>query len=250
MRSLSVVVLCLAVGLGRGEDRDVKAVVDQAVKAAGGEGKLKEAKAFTARVKGQIDVAEQKIPVEGNWSLRGLDRFRWDATAMVQNKNQNGAVIGHGDKAWLVNDQGKPNPLPKEIAAALLINVRVIRMVQNPMLLRDKGVTLAALGELKVDDRQAVGLKVTCKGFPDVDLFFDKKTGHALKAEFRIKDTEDGQEAAHVLRFDDFKEAAGMMQFTKMRWLRDDQKPLELEFSEVKPQETLDDSVFALPPKL
>jgi hypothetical protein len=219
------------------------------IKAAGGEKNLKDAGAVTLKVTGQIDVAELMIPVEGNWSLRKLDRFRWDAKATVRGKVQSGGIVVHGDKGWIINDEGKENPLPKEIGAALLVNLRVIRMAQNPLLLRDKGITLSSLGELKLDEREAVGLKISCKGFPDVDVFYDKKTAAPLKAEFRLKDLADGQEVVHVLRFDESKEANGITHFTKLKWLRDDKQHLQLDLSEIKVQETLDDSIFALPAK-
>ncbi len=246
---LLMLVVCLLVPVRAADDKTVVELTDKLIKATGGEKALKETGAFTLNVKGQVDVAEQKIPVEGSWSLRGLDRFRWDAQATVGGKNQNGGILVQGDKSWLIGDNGQANALPKEISAALLLNLRVIRMIQNPRLLREKGVSLSSLGELKIDDRETVGLKVSCKGYPDVDLFYDKKTAAPMKAEFRLKDAADGQEAAHTLRFDESKEANGITHFTKMKWLRDDKQHLEIELTAIKAEETLDDSVFALPPK-
>src|ERR1700686_932412 len=123
---LLMLCVCLAFPAGAAEDKTVQELTDRLIKSAGGEKNLKEAGAFTFKVNGQIEVAEMKIPVEGNWSLRGLDRGRGDAKATVGGKNQSGALIVHGDKGWLINDEGKENALPKEIGAALLMNVRVI----------------------------------------------------------------------------------------------------------------------------
>lgn len=80
-------------------------------------------------------------------------------------------------------------------------------------------------------------------------LFHDKKTAAPVKAEFRLKDQADSQEVAHTLRFDESKEANGITHFTKMKWLRDDKQHLQLDLSEIKVEATLDDSIFALPPK-
>jgi hypothetical protein len=247
--TLLMLCVCLAVPTRAAEDKTVQELTEKLIKAVGGEAKLKDAGACTLKVAGQIDVAELKIPVEGNWSIRGLDRFRWDARATVREKLQTGGILVHGEKAWIINDQNKENALPKEIAGALLINLRAIRMVQNPLLLRGKGVTLSSLGELKLDDRETVGLKISSKGFPDIDVFYDKKSGAPVKAEFRLKDQVDTQEVAHTLRFDESKEANGIKHFTKVKWLRDDKQHLQLDLSEIKMEETLDDSIFALPPK-
>src|SRR5947209_3178577 len=142
---LLMLCVCLAIPARAAEDKTVQELTDKLIKAAGGEAKLKDAAASTLKFTGQVDVAELQIPIEGNWSLRGLDRFRWDGKATVQGKMQNGGLIVHGDKAWLINNEGKENPLPKEIGAALQVNLRVIRMAQNPLLLRDKSVTLSSL---------------------------------------------------------------------------------------------------------
>src|SRR5438105_1036853 len=146
--TLMMLCVCLVVPTRAAEDKTVQELTDKLIKAAGGEAKLKDAGACTLKFSGQIDVAELNVPIEGNWSLRGLDRFRWDGKATVQGKTQNGGVLVHGDKAWLINNEGKEN--------------------------------------------------------------------------------------AH---------------FTKMKGLRDDKQHLQLDLSEIKVETTLDDSIFALPPK-
>jgi len=42
--------------------------------------------------------------------------------------------------------------------------------------LKDKAYTLAPIGEVKVEDRPALGLRVSRKGNRDINLYFDKKT--------------------------------------------------------------------------
>jgi hypothetical protein len=127
--------------------------------------------------------------------------------------------------------------------------MRCVRLAANPALLRQPGIKLAPLGELKIGDRETVGLKVTQKGFPDIDLFFDKKTGLPYKTEIRQKEGKQGMEMPHAFIFDNYKEFGGVKQFTRAKFLRDDKSLAEIECSDFKPQEKLDDSLFAKPEK-
>jgi hypothetical protein len=60
--------------------------------------------------------------------------------------------------------------------------------------LKDEGFKFALFGDVTVDGKDAVGVRVSCKGRPDINLFFDKGTGLAIKSERRAKDTRTNQE--------------------------------------------------------
>ena len=94
-----------------------------------------------------------------------------------------------------------------------------------------------------------MGLKIASKRFPDLDVFYDRKSGQPLRCETRLKDLKDGQEVAHVLHFSDHKEKDGATHFTSFKFERDGTTHLELELRDIKQLETLDDSVFAKPEK-
>src|SRR5439155_23443093 len=57
----------------------------------------------------------------------------------------------------------------------------------QPLARQDTNFKLAALGESKIDDKPAVGLRVSSKEHRDVELFFDKKDGTLLKAAYTVK---------------------------------------------------------------
>src|SRR5207344_2967017 len=52
--------------------------------------------------------------------------------------------------------------------------------------LRSKGYTLTATGETKVNQRPALGVRVTRTNRPDVHLFFDKEFGLVTKFSVRV----------------------------------------------------------------
>jgi hypothetical protein len=106
---------------------------------------------------------------------------------------------------------------------------------------------LAPLGELNVGDKPGLGVKITHKEHREMDLFFDKETGLLRKLGIRLPDMPGGQEVEWEFLFSDAKEFGGVKHFTKMTLQRDGKKLLTMEVEEVKPQEKLDESLFAKP---
>ena len=113
--------------------------------------------------------------------------------------------------------------------------------------LKDKDIKLSPLGEIKINDRPAVGIKIIKKNHPDVDLYFDKQTHRPVQCELRTKEPEAGQEAAGAWLFSDFKDMGGVQHATRLVLNRDGKKILEIEISEVKPEDKVDDDTFAKP---
>src|SRR5262249_25995452 len=115
----------------------------------------------------------------------------------------------------------------------------------------EKGYSLAPLGEIKVDDRPAVGVKVTHKDRPDVDLYFDKKSGLPVKCEMRLKGYAGNyaqfDEAAFEFFLSEYKETDGVKHFTKVVVKADGKQVMEIELTEIAPQDKLDDNAFAKP---
>lgn len=242
----------VAAGSVRADDgaAAAKAILDRVAKAMGGAKALAGFSGVAFKAKGVIDVNGQKIDLgSSEWSGRGLDEFRWEIDATQMGRARQGTLLVRKGEGWFVDNNGRGNKLPADIAGVLHANLRCIRLVENPTLLQDKAFQLSPLGELKINDRDTVGIKVTRKGQPDVDVFFDKKTGLPYKTELRIKESKDGQEATHAFLFDEYKEAGGVKHFTKLTFQRDGTKHLELECSDIKPQEKLDDSRFTPPAK-
>src|SRR5262249_46294553 len=113
--------------------------------------------------------------------------------------------------------------------------------------LKDKAVKLTPLGEMQVNDRPALGLKIVRKDRPDVDLFLDKESKLPIKCQLRVKEPKQDQEVTHQWYFSGFKDAAGAKHPMKVTLHRDDKKLFELELSELKIEEKVDDSTFAMP---
>jgi hypothetical protein len=112
-------------------------------------------------------------------------------------------------------------------------------------LLKDKAATLSPLGEVNIDGKAAVGIKVGGKDQKDINVFLDKTTGLPLKAEFAF--TKGGQdETVHVM-LSEYKEFNGAKHFTKVELKQNGKPILEAEMSEFKWLDQIEASVFDKP---
>jgi hypothetical protein len=110
---------------------------------------------------------------------------------------------------------------------------------------KDKPYKLSLLGEVKINNKAALGLSITHKDFKEVNLFFDKETGLPVKAEIRVNGPDDSEGAIEYL-YAEYKEMDGIKHPTKITVKTQDTEA-NLEISEVKAKEKLDDSEFAKP---
>ena len=79
-----------------------------------------------------------------------------------------------------------------------------------------------------------------------MNLYFDTKTGLLLKSETRVKD-ESGQEMTQESFFTHYKEFDGLKRPAKVVIKRDGKDFLNMDVSEYKLVEKLDDGEFAMP---
>ena len=113
--------------------------------------------------------------------------------------------------------------------------------------LKDKAFTLAPFGEIEIAGRKAVGVNVAREGRRPINLFFDKETLRLVKTESRVRDETTGQEVTEESTYSEYKLVEGAQQAMKVTVKRDSKPHAEVEVTEFKPSEKLDDSVFAKP---
>jgi hypothetical protein len=243
------VAACVSLAPARADDAaDARAVVDRAVQAMGGKDKLARCQAVTWKGKGSVQIDAVTVTFTDELSARGLGLFRWQVAAEANGRAIGLVIVFNGDKGWLRPDNAAAaTEFPRPYVPLFRADLRAIRLAQHLLPLRDKAYRLSHLGELKVGDRPAVGVKVSHKDWPDVDLHFDKETGLPVRAELRLKDGPDGPEVVHSLTFDGYKETDGVKHFTKVTLRRDDKLTLEVEAAEVSFPDALDDNTFEKP---
>jgi hypothetical protein len=221
-------------------------LLDRAVKAQGGDERLSKAQGITCRTKGHLQLQNVAFDLDGEATAQGTGLFRWKVSFSVMGRTNDALLVVTPEKIWNSNANRPANELPAEFAFLREV-FRTIRLAQNLHVLRDKDVTISHLGELKVDERICVGLKVVRKGWPDVDLCFDKETLLPARAEVRVKEPGDAEETVYGFHFSNFKDVDGVKLFAKVVLKRDDKTSLEMEFSDLRLQDKFDDNTFAKP---
>ena len=244
-------VLALA-PLGRADDAaDAKAVVQKAVKARGGADNLAKYKADVLKVKGAVHVSGLDIDFTGEISFQQPDKSRTVIEGTVMGTNFKSTRVVNGDKGWIDDLLGaarQQRDMSKEELAEERESQNANSIIRLAVL-TDKAYTLSTVGESKVGDREAVGILVKRKGYRDVSLFFDKKTHLLLKSETRVKDPQGGggTEFTQEAFYDDYKKVGDLQVAHKLTIKRDGKAFLEGETTEFKPEEKLDDGLFAKP---
>src|SRR5438067_511056 len=168
----------------KADDADAaKDIINKAIKAAGSEEKLSKLKAATIKFKGTLHEEDMNIPLTGEMITQGADQSRAVIQADIGGQAVTIIEVLNRNKGW------KKEESTKEMTADELKEARDgvhESWVATLVPLKDKAYTLTALGEIKVDDRPAVGVRVSAKDRRDVNLYFDKDTNLLVKSEMRV----------------------------------------------------------------
>jgi hypothetical protein len=233
-------------GLARADEQgDIKAILDKAIKAHGGEEKLSKGKVVSIKSKGKFYGFGDGIDytMEETSQLPDKTRRKIEGDAMG-NKFEFIQVI-NGDKGWQVA-MGSTEEMTKdqftEGKEALYAE-----WVTQLYPLKGKDFKLAALKETKVGDKEAVGIKVSSKDHRDISFYFDKKTGLLLKRETTVKDMMSDAMVPEEVLVEDYKDKDGVKYPVKITINRDKKKFIESETTDHQLSDKADDKTFEKP---
>ena len=231
----------------RADDQaDAVKLVDAAIKAAGGADKLKKLEVLSFKGKGKVSNGSKEFEVSVEISAKGQERLHFLLDLAVEDQKVSRLIVIKGDKGWLKRD-GKVEDAPAPVLKAFKREVRAFRLLQLLTPLKDKGIKLSHLGEVKINDRPALGLKVVQEKQPDLDIYFDKETHLLVRCELRIKESKDVEETTTTWFFSDAKAVDGVKHPMKVVLEVENKKVMELEITELKPAAKLDDNAFDKP---
>jgi hypothetical protein len=233
--------LCLLSAAPAFAQADARAVLDKAIKAHGGEDKLTSFQAGRIKTKGKL-VGVGGLEFTQDAAFQMPDKFHDELTLDVNGKQIKIVTIMNGTKVALTAD-GKKVPVTDAIKEALK-DATVLLRVHQLVPLKAKGFELSSLGEAKVGDKTAVGIRVSRKGERDANLFFDKETGLLTKLERQTVDAMSGQEFTEERLFLDYKKADGLAMPGRMIINRDGKLYAEIEVTEAQHLKSIDDSEF------
>jgi hypothetical protein len=247
--SLSACAILAFNSLARADDAaDAKALVERALKAYGGEDKLSKVKAMTMKSKGTYYGMGDGIAYTETTSWQFPEKVRSEIKAEVNGEKFSLIEVFSGDKAW-ESTNGKTEELTKDALAESKESMYAHRVSMLYPLL-EKGYTLTPIGEVKIGDTPAVGVKVAHKDHRDINLLFDKKTNLIIKIETQVKDLTNKDKPKEVTQesfFENYKDVDGIPQPHKMSIKRDGKKFVEAEMTEIKIVDKLEDKLFEKP---
>jgi hypothetical protein len=228
------------------DEADMKALIEKAIKAHGGAEKLTKHKTVQIKIKGKVYAVMCGLEYTGEMSVQLPGQVRSDISFTIMGMNFTVIQALNGDKGW-TSINGKVDDLSKEAIAEAKEGM-YFQWVASLYPLTEKEFTFAPLGESKVGDKEAVGVKVSRKDHRDMNLYFDKKTNLLLKIEHQAKDVMAGTaEFNQETFYEDYKEADGMQRANKILIKRDGKDYVDAETTEYKALDKLDDKEFDKP---
>jgi hypothetical protein len=241
---VAVVVFGMAGGV-RADEQEVKAILDKAIKALGGEAKLGKLEAYSTKSKGTITFNGSDNQIASESTVAGLDRFRNEFEGDFGGNKFKGIVVLNADKGWR---RFGDNTMEMDAAAVLnekrTVYLQVIPATIVP--LRMKGFKVETAGEETVAGKPAAVLKVTGPDGKDFKLSFDKESGLPVKLQAKVQGFQ-GEEFTQETTYNEFADYDGIKRAKRVESKRDGEPFVKLELIEFKVIGTVDSKAFAMP---
>jgi hypothetical protein len=223
----------------------INALIDKAVKAMGGEEKVARLRTCSWKGKAEQKVNGKTFQLVHEGSAQGWDKYRVDVSIQAGGQARKVLTVLNGATGWAKENDSKAQDFPRELLAFGKYSLHAVRVCQWLPGLKDKAFQISPVGELKIGDTLAVGIRIHSRDRQDVNLFFSKANGLPVKSEVRLA-IPGGQETTVEYYFSDYKEFDGIKHFGKIT-IKADGKEFITELTEISAQQLLDDNLFRKP---
>jgi hypothetical protein len=225
---------------------EVKAIIDKAVKAHGGAEKIDRMKCVQSKSKGKLELFGSSIDMTQEVSIKYPGKFKEVAEIDINGQKVKVISTFDGSKASITAN-GQAVDVTDKIMEEFKEGSYAMKVGRLTNLLTDKSLQLSLLGESRVEDRPAVGVKIASKDHRDINLYFDKESGVLLKVQTRKNDLQTMQEVDEERIIKEYQDIEGQKVPKKVLVNHDGKKYLEVEVVEVKFPDNIDDSEFQKP---
>jgi hypothetical protein len=226
---------------------EAKAIIGKAIKAMGIDKDPEGIIGFRTKTKGTLDIMGMSINLTQNVTIRFPNQFKEALEMDINNMKIPVTTVYDGKKGW-VEANGKLVKLDDKITAELKEVGNLIKVGRlKPLLDKKNNYELTVIGDVKVEDKEAVGVRVSSKGAKDLSLYFDKKTGMLAKLERQALDAMTGQEVQEERIIRSYSDKDGQKVPHEIVVMRDGKKFLEAEVLEFTPLQNVDPSEFDMP---
>ncbi len=231
----------------RADDKGLE-IVKKAIEASGGKEKLSKYTAGTLKMKGTGSTMGFDITMHIDASYALPNMYKAVMSMEVKNLNQKLAMtqIVNGNRAKMTVN-GMPVPLTEAVSEELKQSALMMNVTHLTPLLDPTYKVTASDKEIKVDGKDAVGIRVSSKDLKEMKLYFDKKTFYLVKVERDGLDQATGQNVLEEHFFSNYqKTPEGISHPMKMVILQDGKKIMEMETVDYKPLEKIELKEFDL----
>jgi len=241
----SVILALVFGGAVRADDQaDAKAILEQVIKAHGGEAALAKPVGFYFKVKGTID-GDMKTPVSFEWFFQGDDKQR--TVAYDEDKKIVEIEVINGKEGWVKEGEQATEKLSDEQLASRR-EIIYLNWITMFVPLEGKEFRLSPLDEIDVGGRKAVGILVKHQKHDPVKLYFDKESHLLVEYRRKFKNVEANKDFDELCLFGDYRTVQDTKQPFKVEVSYDGAKVSELQVQEVKLfEKPLDDKLFSKP---
>lgn len=226
-------------------EQEARAIIEKAVQALGGEKEAVKLQTMRMKAQGSLKINDAEATFSLEFIVHTPGRAKMDMDVTFGDAKINMIRVRNRDQGWeTINGQMrafKQRNADEILAWGQLFDVRGLLP-----LLKDKAYQLSPLGEIKVNDRPAVGVKAAAKGQTDIDLYFDKSSMLLVKSA-RWSYTLTEAEVNLEVFYSDYKKVDGIPQPWKHKLLHDGKKFIEMEMTEIRLVDRIDDEEFAKP---
>jgi hypothetical protein len=242
--ALAAVLFIAPTGQGQTSD-EAKAIINKAIKAMGEDKEPENIKGLLVKSNGTLQIMGMSIKLDHTLTIALPDKFREVSDLDINGMKISAATVFDGKNAW-VEVAGKVMKLDGKILDEIKEVSHLLQMTKLKSLLGKK-YDLAVIGEVKVNEKPAVGLRISTKGTKDISLYFDKQTGMMAKMERQGLDATTMQEVVEERIMRSYKDKDGRKIPHEVSVLHDGNKFLEVEISEYTPLENVDPTLFEMP---
>ena len=238
--------LALAVpSFGFADDAASRAIVEKAIEVHGGEKVIAKFKATSSKIKGTIYINGAPVSFTGEIDTQGPEQLKALISFTLDGQSISFVSVLNRGQGWLkINNDTVDTPAEQ---LADMKESTYSGWVTSLVPLKDKAFVLAPFGEAEIGGRKAVGVNVTREGHRPINLFFDKESSRLVRTESRVRDETSGQEVNEESTYSEYKPIDGIQHPTKITVKRNDKPHADVEVTELKLTEKLDDNVFAKP---
>jgi hypothetical protein len=236
-------ILSLPLAARAGDDDPTLEVLDQAIRAHGGEKNLARLQTAIRTSQGSTTAFGKDIPFTEELIVQLPDRFRQTIELGGGQKGRLLRVL-NGDRAWQ-STGGAVGVVPSERVTELRGEAYLLWLLTLLPLRNEAGFEALPLAESKVFDRPAAGIKVKRKGQADVSLYFDKATHLLVKMQRKITEADQSLEQEYL--YGDHKEFDGVRLPTRISEMRNGKRFTEQTGVSYKFPRSPDETAFGKP---